>query len=78
MIECSPTRDADVFSAACTAMGTLGIVTQLRMQNRAPYALREHVYTAPLADVLRDLEQLDRGAPALRVLGLLRGATTCS
>ncbi len=58
VIECSPTHDADVFHAACTAMGTLGVVTQLRMQNRAPYALREHVYTAPLADVLRNLERL--------------------
>ncbi len=57
VIECSPSRDADVFHAACTAMGTLGIVTQLRMQNRAPYALREHVYTAPLTDVLRDLDR---------------------
>jgi FAD-linked oxidoreductase len=58
VLECSPARDADVFSAACTAMGTLGVVTQLRMQNRAPYALREHVYTAPVADVLRDLDTL--------------------
>jgi FAD-linked oxidoreductase len=58
VVECSPARDADVFSAACTAMGTLGVVTQLRMQNRAPYALREHVYTAPVADVLRDLDAL--------------------
>lgn len=58
VVECSATRDADMFHAACTAMGTLGIVTQLRMQNRAPYALREHVYTAPLTEVLGNLEKL--------------------
>src|SRR5205085_12497408 len=28
VVECSTSRDADVFHAACTAMGTLGIVTQ--------------------------------------------------
>jgi FAD-linked oxidoreductase len=58
VVECSPARDADVFHAACTSMGALGILTQLRMQNRTTYALREHVYTAPLADVLRDLDRL--------------------
>jgi FAD-linked oxidoreductase len=61
VIECSPTRDAEVFHAACTAMGTLGVVTQLRMQNRERYALREHVYTAPLVEVMRDLERLIAG-----------------
>ncbi len=58
VVECSPTRDPDVFHAACTSMGTLGVITQLRMQNRRPYALREHVYTAPLAAVLRDHDRL--------------------
>jgi FAD-linked oxidoreductase len=58
VVECDATRDADLFRAACTAMGTLGIMTQIRLQNRAPYALREHTYTAPLADVLRDIDRL--------------------
>lgn len=58
VVECGPTRDADVFHAACTSMGTLGVMTQLRMQNRGRYALREHSYTAPLADVLRDHDRL--------------------
>jgi FAD-linked oxidoreductase len=58
VIECDATRDVDVFRAACTSMGTLGVVTQLRMQNRERYALREHAYTAPLADVLRDHDRL--------------------
>ena len=57
IVECGPGREAEVFHAACTAMGTLGIATQIRMQNRAPYALREHQYTAPLTEVLRDLER---------------------
>jgi FAD-linked oxidoreductase len=58
VIECSRTRDPEVFHAACTSMGTLGVITQLRMQNRGRYALREHVYTTPLADVLRDHDRL--------------------
>jgi len=58
IVECGPTKDADVFHSACTSMGTLGIVTQVRMQNRPRYALRERVYTAPLADVVRDMDRL--------------------
>jgi FAD/FMN-containing dehydrogenase len=36
-------------------MGTLGVITQIRLQNRGVYGLRERTYTAPLDDVLRDL-----------------------
>ncbi len=61
VIECGPERDADVFAAARTAMGSLGVVTQARMQNRAPYFLREVQSTRPLADVLRDRDALIAG-----------------
>lgn len=58
IIECSPDRDADVFHAACTSFGSLGVITQMRLQNRGAYSLRERTYTMPVADILRDLDGL--------------------
>ena len=34
IIDCSADRDADLFNAARTSLGSLGVVTRLRMQNR--------------------------------------------
>ena len=62
VIECSPTRDAEVFHAACTAMGTLGVVTQLRMQNRERLrAPRARLHGAARRGHARDLERLITG-----------------
>ncbi len=58
VVECAPDRDADVFHAGCTSFGSLGIVTQVRLQNRAAYYLRERTYTMPLPEILRDLERM--------------------
>ena len=58
VLECSAERDADVFHAACTSFGSLGIVTQIRLQNRAAYSLRERTYTMPVDDILRGLDGL--------------------
>lgn len=57
-IEADPAREADVFHAACTSLGVLGVVTQLTLQNRAAYKLREHEYTEDFETVLRRLPEL--------------------
>jgi FAD-linked oxidoreductase len=61
IVECGPDRDADVFHAARSAIGSLGVVTQVRMQNRAAYSLREVQSTRPLDEVLGDLDGLIAG-----------------
>lgn len=53
-------RDREVFQAAATSLGALGIVTQIRLQNRRAYSLREHEFLAPLDSVLGKLDSYAR------------------
>ncbi len=57
VIECDAGKDADVFHAACTSVGALGVVTQVTLQNRSAYHLRERTFAAPLAEVFQNLEK---------------------
>jgi FAD-linked oxidoreductase len=52
IIECSPQRDRDVFHAACTSLGALGVATQMTLQNRDTYFLHEREYVEDLDAVL--------------------------
>lgn len=56
IVEADADRDADVFHAAATSLGALGIVTQFRLQNRAPYKLHEREFLEDLPDVLSKLD----------------------
>jgi FAD-linked oxidoreductase len=40
LVDCDATNNAELFQAAKVSMGTLGIITQVRLQNSAPYRLR--------------------------------------
>ena len=55
IVECSPTRNSDIYHAACTSLGALGIVTQMTLQNRAAYKLHEREYIEDLDSVLGKL-----------------------
>ncbi|MGH8562094.1 MAG: D-arabinono-1,4-lactone oxidase, partial [Nevskiales bacterium] len=55
VIECDPNRNSDVYHAACTSLGALGIVTQMTLQNRATYKLHEREYIEDLDTVLSRL-----------------------
>lgn len=57
VIEADATRDADVFEATRTSLGALGVATQIRLQNRAAYKLREREYVEPLEHVLARLPE---------------------
>ena len=41
LLECDETRNAEVFHAARTSLGALGVLTRVRLQNRAPFKLVE-------------------------------------
>jgi len=56
-IECSPTRNSDIFHAACTSLGALGIVTQMTLQNRQTYKLHEQEFVEDLDVVLGKLAE---------------------
>lgn len=48
----------DAFRAAQVSLGALGIVSELTLDLEAAYRLRERTWTAPLEDVLADLDRL--------------------
>lgn len=56
IIEADADRDDDVFHAATTSLGALGIVSQFRLQNRAPYKLHEREFLEDLSTVLSKLD----------------------
>lgn len=56
VIEASPDKDAEVFHAATTSLGALGIVTQFTLQNRATYKLAENEFLEDLDTVLGKID----------------------
>jgi FAD-linked oxidoreductase len=56
LLECSANRHPEVFQAARTSLGTLGIVTRITLQNLAPYALTEVNRVEPLEQVLAEVD----------------------
>ncbi|MEL0027222.1 MAG: D-arabinono-1,4-lactone oxidase [Perlucidibaca sp.] len=60
VIEADATREREVWQAAATSLGALGVATQIRMQNRERYSLAEHEFLMPYADVLDQLDALAR------------------
>ena len=53
--------DGDLFDAARVNVGALGVVTQIRMQNRAAYKLKKREWTAPTEDILANFDELAAG-----------------
>ena len=50
--------DGDLFDAVRVNVGALGVVTQIRMQNRESYRLKKREWTAPTEDILGDFDAL--------------------
>ncbi|EAT12191.1 FAD-binding protein [Bermanella marisrubri] len=57
-LECSSTKNADVFQAAKVGLGSLGIVTQVTLQNQKPYRLKRETSWMSIEDILANTEQL--------------------
>ncbi len=49
--------DGDLFDAARVNVGALGVVTQIRMQNRDAYKLKKREWTAPTEDLLAEFDE---------------------
>ncbi len=56
LIECSATKNAELFHAARVSLGALGIVTRVRLQNQEPFELTEVSRVERTEDVLADLD----------------------
>lgn len=50
-------RDGDLFDAARVNLGALGVVTQIRMQNRDAYKLKKREWTAPTEELLAEFDE---------------------
>lgn len=50
-------RDSDLFNAARVNLGALGVVTQIRMQNRDAYKLKKREWTAPTEELLAEFDE---------------------
>lgn len=59
VLECSADQNADLFRAACTGLGTLGVITRLRFQNREAHRLHQQTWLADFDEVLEDIDRLN-------------------
>ena len=56
VIECSADKNPEIFQAARTSLGALGIVSEVTLQNQAPFNLTEVNGVAPAQEVWSTLE----------------------
>lgn len=56
LIECSATKNPEIFQAARTSIGSLGVVSQITLQNQDSFELTEVNKIEKLEDVLENLE----------------------
>ena len=59
-IECSRDQNSDLFRAAQVSLGSLGIVTKIRMQNRSAYRLKRESLWLPIDEVLASAESFSK------------------
>ncbi|WP_172449336.1 D-arabinono-1,4-lactone oxidase [Bowmanella denitrificans] len=57
LLDVSADRHADIFKAACTHLGALGIVTRVNLQCQPAYQLTEVSQVEPLEQMLAELDQ---------------------
>lgn len=58
MIDCSPSRNREVFDAARVSLGALGIITRIEMQARPLYKLKRRTWVAPVEEMLEAAPEL--------------------
>ncbi|GAB5451677.1 MAG: D-arabinono-1,4-lactone oxidase [Halioglobus sp.] len=56
--ECDADNNPELFNAALVSMGALGIITQVRLQNIAPYRLRRETHWRSFEEILESAEAL--------------------
>lgn len=58
VLECSRTKNSDVFNAARVNLGALGVVTKVTMQNAPKYRLKRETTWLPIEEILEQSEFL--------------------
>jgi FAD-linked oxidoreductase len=58
MIDCSRTKNREIFDAARVNLGAIGVVTQIKMQNMPKYRLKRETTWMPIEEILTNVDQL--------------------
>ena len=76
VLECSADKNSDLFHAARTGLGALGIITRLRFQNREKHRLHQQTWLADLEDILEDIDSLNRSNQQFELFPLPNSSKT--
>jgi len=57
LIWCDALQHCEIFQAGRVALGSLGLITKIKLQNRPMYKLKEQVRSCPLIEVFQHIEQ---------------------
>jgi len=55
-IWCDATQNADIFNAARVSLGSLGIITKIRLKNREPHRINKRTWVMPFEDMMEEAE----------------------
>ncbi len=56
-LECNATENSTIFEAGRISLGSFGVLSQITMQNRPRYRLKEQIQLTPLQDILSHMNQ---------------------
>ena len=57
LIQCNAQQNPEIFQAGRVALGCLGVLTQIQLQNRPMYKLKEYTRLCALSDVMQNMQQ---------------------
>lgn len=57
LLQCDAQQNTDIFQAGRVALGSLGVLTKITLQNRPRYKLKEQIRLCSLKDVFTHIEQ---------------------
>jgi len=72
-VECSAARHPELFQAARVGVGSLGVMTQISLQNLPAYKLRETLRVTSIEEALLELEEQGQAYRHLEFLGFIEG-----
>ena len=58
LVDCSRDQNPDIFRAAQVSLGAMGVITQVRLQNMAPYRLRRETVWHEFEDILAMADEM--------------------
>lgn len=58
LVNCSADENPEVFQAALVSMGSLGVMTEVTLQNQAPYRMRRETQWQPIEDILASADAM--------------------